>query len=80
MSNLKTLKDIEDDWKLDSNMGYWVDDLRSAAREWINLLEKDLAKLDDVDSVYDDIMAIRRDEINAKLEWIRMFFNLEDEE
>ena len=100
-TQLKTLKDLEKkysvnrtgcdgDEEIDMNVWEWNNKLRDAAREWINLLEKDLAKLDkEIDDYQNQDgskcgdyvigQCMNNHEIIAKIVWIKHFFNLEDE-
>ena len=89
MTKLKTLKDLEE---CEGNAFLFasVRQLRQTAREWINLLEKDLAKEKEFSeslSMSDLSDSLRRHSIDfsmpmiqSKINWIRHFFNLEDSE
>lgn len=76
MVELKTLKDIEIETFFEGEIDWTpTDDLRQVAREWIKeLKERDYDYVDGRDNVPINT----KDLDDAKIKWIKHFFNLED--
>jgi len=81
MSNLKTLKDIRREYEINTELrddyDRMTDDLRDAAREWVKAAKggQMLKPNEDWGNMF------RCDEYSCNLveNWIKHFFNLEDE-
>jgi len=68
MNKLKTLKDLQNKWKMEVAPATPSDDLRQVAREWVEYLENESNK-----------MFTKHPHGKFQADWIKHFFNLEDE-